>query len=251
MPRMTTWLLALTVVTGSSPALAQDAAAAAPDRPRVELGAGVGRYFSGGTMPYDTGTIDARVGVTLSRSWSVEGLLHIMPESSADIAGYYRVQAVWRVGRQGSLQPFVAFGGAGEFSRYSWSEHRFTDSQTGEPRAIPAGSEFHIEAPWYPTASIGVEKVVASRLAIRLDLTVGFGINDYGVAAAFLPAASVSIPLGRYRVPLHRAAGAGCTQGGIIRHAQPGGSRPPRAAPRTCSRRRRARRFSRQRHGRG
>ena len=199
MARMTTWLVALAVLAGPAPALAQDPAPSGTERPRVEVGVGGSWFFSGGTMPYDTGMIDARIGVTLSRSWSVEGLVHVMPASSADVAGYYRAQAVWRLGKGGPLQPFVAFGGAGEFSRYSWPEYRYNDYQTGEPRVIPAGYKLRIEAPWYPTASIGVEKVLASRLAFRMELTVAFGVNDYGVAAAFLPAVSVSIPLGRYR----------------------------------------------------
>lgn len=42
------------------------------------------------------------------------------------------------------------------------------------------------------------QEVLASHLAVRAELTTAFGINDYGIAVAFLPAASVSIPIGRY-----------------------------------------------------
>jgi len=197
MDRITGCLVAFAVLAASSTALAQEPAPAVTERPRVEVGIGGGWFFSGGTMPYETGTIDTRVGVRLSRSWSVEGLVHFLPGTSADVSGYYRAQALWRIGK-GTLQPFLAFGGAGEFSRYSWPEYRYNDYQTGEPRVIPAGSDFHIEAPWYPTATIGFEKALASHLAVRAELTTAFGVNDYGVAVALLPAVSVSIPFGRY-----------------------------------------------------
>jgi hypothetical protein len=192
-------IVALALLVASGDARAQDPPSAEPVRPRVEVGVGGSWFFSGGTAPYDTGMIDTRVGVKLSRSWSIEGSVHVMPQTQADIAGYYRVQAVWRLGRS-TAQPFLAFGGAGEFSRNSWPEYRYTDAQTGQPRVIPAGRDFHLEAPWYPTASLGVEKILASHLAVRAELTAGFGVNDYGLAVAFLPAVSVSIPIGRYRI---------------------------------------------------
>jgi hypothetical protein len=37
-------------------------------------------------------------------------------------------------------------------------------------------------------------------VAIRAEVTSAFGINDYGVAVALLPAVSVSIPIGRFPV---------------------------------------------------
>ena len=197
MARFTGYLAALAVLAWSSPALAQDAAPPETERPRLEVGAGASAFYSGGTMPYTTWMIDARVGVKASSHWSLEGLVHFMPDSWADVAGYYRAQALWRIGR-GSVQPFVAFGGAGEFSRYSWPEYHYADDQTGEPRVIPAGTNFSVTAPFYPTATIGLGKVVSPHLAIRVELTAAFGINDYGIAVAFVPAASVSIPIGRY-----------------------------------------------------
>jgi hypothetical protein len=198
MARITGCLVAFAILAGSSLPLAQEPAPAVTERPRVEVGIGGSWFFSGGTMPYQTGMIDTRVGVNVSRSWSVEGLVHFMPDTWADVAGYYRAQAVWRIGRA-SLQPFLAFGGAGDFARYSWPERRYADYTTGEPRVVAAGSRFEISAPFYPTVTIGFEKVLASHLAVRVELTTAFGINDYGIAAAFLPAASVSIPIGRYR----------------------------------------------------
>jgi hypothetical protein len=163
----------------------------------VEVGIGGSWLFSGGTMPYDAGMVDTRVGVKLSRNWNLEGLVHFMPGSGPGISGYYRAQALWRIG-EGSIQPFVAFGGAGEFSRYSWPEYRYNDYYTGEPRVIPSGSHFSMSPPWYPTAAVGFEKVLASRLMVRVELTTAYAINDYGVVVVFVPAASVSIPIGRY-----------------------------------------------------
>lgn len=198
MARITGYLVALAVLAAPAAALAQESSPAGAERPRLEVGAGGGWFFSGGTMPYDTPTVDGRVGVRLSRNWSLEGLVHLKLGSESDISGFYRAQVLWRVGK-GSIQPFLAFGGAGEFSRSSWPEYRYIDYYTREPRVIPAGSDFSITAPWYPTASVGFEKVLASRLIVRAELTTAFAINDYGVAVAFLPSASVSIPIGRYR----------------------------------------------------
>jgi hypothetical protein len=47
---------------------------------------------------------------------------------------------------------------------------------------------------------VGFEKILASHLCVRAELTAAFGTNDYGVAVALLPAVSVSIPFGRYAV---------------------------------------------------
>lgn len=191
-------MVALLAAPAATPA--QDLGSGQAPAPRVEAGVGGGWFFSGGTMPYDAGILDIRIGLRLSRNWSLEGLVHLMPGSDPGISGYYAVQAVRRVG-EGRLQPFVAFGGAGEFSRWSWPEYRYNDYHTGEPRVIPAGSRFNIGPPWYPTAGAGVEKILASHVAVRAEVSVGFGVNDYGIAAAFLPSVSVSIPFGRYRKP--------------------------------------------------
>lgn len=198
MARLTRCLLALAVLSSPAVALAQDATSASARPPRVELGAGGGMFYSGGTMPFTTGMLDTRVGVTLSRKWSVEGFVHFLPDGGANVSGYYRAQAVWRIGG-GRIQPFLAFGGAGEFNRYSMPEYHYNDDYTGEPRVIPATSGFNISAPWYPTAAIGFEKIVSPHLKVRAELTTAFGLNDYGIAMAFLPAASISIPIGRYR----------------------------------------------------
>jgi hypothetical protein len=187
----------MAVLAGSSPALAQDASAAGLKRPRLELGAGVSAFYGGGSMPYTTWMVDARIGVKASQNWSLEGLVHIMPESAADIAGYYRAQALRRFG-QGNVRPFVAFGGAGEFTRYSWPEYHYPDYQTGEQRVVQSGTNVSVTAPYYPTATIGCDAVRAAHLAVRVELTAAFGINDYGVAVAFVPAVSVSVPIGRY-----------------------------------------------------
>jgi hypothetical protein len=192
-----TSLVVMALACSPAPATAQDSVPAAPDKPRLEIGAGASIFFSGGTIPYTTWMVDTRVGVKVNRVWSVEGLVHFMPDSSADVAGYYRAHALWRIGR-GRVQPFVAFGGAGEFSRYSWPEYHYTDYQTGEPRVIPAGTTFSMTAPFYPTAAVGLEKALSPHLAIRVELTAAFGINDYGVAVALVPAVGLSFPLGRY-----------------------------------------------------
>jgi hypothetical protein len=71
---------------------------------------------------------------------------------------------------------------------------------TGQLRVTPAGTSFDIDPSWYPTASVGFEKILASHLCVRAELTAAFGTNDYGVAVALLPAVSVSIPFGRYAV---------------------------------------------------
>jgi hypothetical protein len=198
MKRTIRHLLALVVLASPATALAQDPASAQPDRPRLEVGAGGGVFYSGGTMPYTAGVLDARIGVRLSRNWSLEGLVHVMPGVGSEYSGFYRTQALWRFGGN-TVQPFLAFGAAGEFSQNSWPEYHYTDYYTGEPRVYPAGRHFEIGPPWYPTVSIGFEKVLAPHLLVRAELTTAFGINDYGIAAAFLPAASVSIPFGHYR----------------------------------------------------
>ena len=199
MTRIAGYLVALAILAGPATAMAQEPVRAAADRPRVEVGAGGSVFFSGGTMPYTTYMVDTRVGVKLSRNWSLEGHVHFMPEAGSDVAGYYRVQALWRVGRK-SVQPFIAFGGAGDFNRYSWPAYEWTRYDTGELMVTPAGSHFSVSAPIYPTASVGFEKILAPHLAVRGELTAGFGINDYGIAVSLLPSVSVSIPIGRYRV---------------------------------------------------
>lgn len=148
-------------------------------------------------MPYTTGLIDTRVGVKLTERWSVEGLVHFMPEAAPDVEGFYRVQALWRVGRQ-RFQPFLSVGAAGEFQHYSWPDYEMRDQGGQVLWSQRAGSEFSMTPPWYPTVGIGFEKVVAAHLAIRAELTVAFAINDYGVTAALLPAFSVSLPMGHY-----------------------------------------------------
>lgn len=190
-------LIMLTLLAGPAAAVAQELVPSASDRPRVEVGAGGSVIASMGTMPYTRGMLDTRVGVALTRNWSLEGLVHFMPGTGPGFDGFYRAQALWRIGR-GSLQPFVTFGGAGEFSRNVWPEYRYTDYYTGKPVVIPAGSRFNIGAPWFPTAGAGIEKVLDEHLAIRADLTAAFGVNDYGIAVTLVPAVSVSVPLGRY-----------------------------------------------------
>lgn len=198
MVRITRQLLVLAVLAAPTAALAQGAAQSAQaDRPRLEVGAGGSVIFGGGTMPYTEGMIDTRVGVKLSRNWSLEGIVHFIPSGGSDVNGFYRAQALWRIGG-GAVQPFVAFGGAGEFSKYSWPEYRYNDYYTGEPRVVAGGSHFAITAPWYPTASVGLEKVLASHLAVRAEVTAAFGINDYGIAVALVPGVSVSVPIGCY-----------------------------------------------------
>jgi hypothetical protein len=190
-------LFAAAALAPPAAALAQEPRPAAPDRPRVELGAGGSVFFSGGTMPYSAGMIDTRIGVRVSRNWSLEGLVHFMPSDGSGALGYYRAQALWRLGC-GRFRPFVAFGGAGEYSRYRWPEFQWVDYSTGEVHVTGAGSAFDITAPMYPTASVGIERIVLPHLAVRAELTAAFGINEYGIAVAMVPAVSVSVPIGRY-----------------------------------------------------
>lgn len=200
MARFTGFFVSVALLAAPTVAFAQDSTPAHVDRPRVEVGVGGSWMFNGGSMAYNAGMVDTRLGVKLSRNWSVEGLVHLMPGSRSDINGFYRAQVLWRIGK-GSVQPFVAFGGAGEFARSSWPEYHYNDYYTGEPRAIPAGSNFNITAPWYPTVAAGFEKTLTSRLILRAELTTAFAANEYGVVVSYVPAVSVSIPLGRYRTP--------------------------------------------------
>jgi hypothetical protein len=198
MARFTSYVVAAALLAAPAAAFAQDSTSGQADRPRFEVGAGGSWMINGGSMPYNAGMVDTRIGVKLSRNWSVEGLVHLMPGSRSDINGFYRAQVLWRIGK-GSVQPFVAFGGAGEFARSSWPDYHYNDYYTGEPRIYPAGSNFDITPPWYPTLAVGFEKVLASRLIARAELTTAFAANEYGLVVSYVPAVSVSIPLGRYR----------------------------------------------------
>ena len=198
MARFTGFFVAVALLAAPTAASAQDSTPTQAERPRFEVGAGGSGMFNGGSMPYNAGMVDTRVGVKLSRNWSLEGLVHLMPGSRSDINGFYRAQVLWRIGK-GSVQPFVAFGGAGEFARSSWPEYHYNDYYTGEPRVIPAGSNFNITAPWYPTVAAGFEKTLTSHLTVRAELTAAFAANEYGVVVSYVPAVSVSVPLGRYR----------------------------------------------------
>jgi|WetSurMetagenome_2_1015567.scaffolds.fasta_scaffold789679_2 hypothetical protein len=46
--------------------------------------------------------------------------------------------------------------------------------------------------------AVGFEKVLTSRLIARAELTRAYAFNDYGVVVSYVPAVSLSIPLGRY-----------------------------------------------------
>jgi hypothetical protein len=92
----------------------------------------------------------------------------------------------------------VALGGAGEFTRYSWPDYQYNDYESGELRVVQGGTNVSITAPYYPTATIGFDTVRAAHLAVRVELTTAFAVNDYGVVVAFVPAVSLSIPIGRY-----------------------------------------------------
>jgi len=70
MALVATSLLAMALVGSPAPATAQDSVQAVPDKPRLEVGAGASALYGGGTMPFTTWMIDARVGVKVSRVWS-------------------------------------------------------------------------------------------------------------------------------------------------------------------------------------
>jgi hypothetical protein len=196
-------LLAVALLAGPATALAQEPAAPAvspagtPDRPRLEFGVGVSNLFALGTTPTSDFMLDGRVGLKLSRRWSLEGLVHVAPPDDSGFTGYYRVQAVYRIG-QASLQPFLAVGGAGEMNYYKWRDFSARDSAGNVLWTQTAGSDFSGTAPYYPVVTVGLQKALGSRIAIRVELTMTGGVNDNGIAPAFMPAVSVSIPIGRY-----------------------------------------------------
>ncbi len=199
------------ITAAAAPAAAQDTQA--PGRvpgggfPRVEFGAGAG-YLA---VPNDPGEglslVTGRVGVALTRTWSVEGSVDFATEAfeSDDVFGFYQVQALWRFheGRHpGDLQMFLTVGAAGTFDHESWDEFRWTDEQ-GRVHVYPAGSDTHVDPPWYPTAGIGFQKALGAHAALRGELTVAGAISDDGVEFILVPRVSVSIPIGRYTPAKH------------------------------------------------
>jgi hypothetical protein len=40
---------------------------------------------------------------------------------------------------------------------------------TGQLRVTPAGTSFDIDPSWYPTASVGFERILASHLGVRAE----------------------------------------------------------------------------------
>lgn len=196
-------LLAAAFLAGPSSTLAQEPAAPAAspsgtaDRPRLEFGLGSSNLFALGTTPTSDFMLDGRVGLTLSRRWSLEALVHVPPPDDYGFGGCYRIQAVCRIGRA-NLQPFIAFGGAGEMNYDKWRDYTARDSAGNVLWTRTAGSDFGGTAPYYPVLTVGVQKALGSHLAIRAELTTTGGVNDNGIAPAFMPAVSVSIPIGRY-----------------------------------------------------
>ena len=193
MGRIAACLVAM-VLVACSPAVAQDSTTS-QTAPRFHVGAGGGVLADNGVLSYQTLVLEARAGVRLTRAWSVEGLFDFS-RSRQFYGGVYRIQAVRRIGHD-PYQPFVTIGGAANFF-YRRPEYRWTDAD-GHLNVIPAETSLHIDPPVYPTVGVGFEKIVTSHLAVRAELAVAFGVNDDGLAAAWLPAVSVSIPLGRYR----------------------------------------------------
>jgi len=120
--------------------------------------------------------------------------------ANQSFSGWYRVQARWRFSESrpaGSIQPFMTVGGAGVFSIRSYPEYRWID-WNGQTHVIPARTYTSVSAPYYPTAGIGIEKVLASRVALRVEVAGAFEIGDDYLIVTIQPTVSVSIPLGRY-----------------------------------------------------
>jgi hypothetical protein len=194
MTRLVGWVAAITVLAAPVVVSAQETLVGGVERPRVEAGAGVGAIA---TTDGGWSMVDTRVGVRLSRNWSVEGLVQFSPPDQWGSEGYYRAQAVWRSGKSAN-QLLAGFGVAGYFER--WKRPEFRTEWGGTEYFSPAASGFEIDAPTFPTATVGFERILASHLALRVELTVVVAVGDGDVEAGLMPAVGISIPFGHYTV---------------------------------------------------
>jgi hypothetical protein len=197
MKPLTSVLATVLLVAAASGAAAQTVpTSAAGAGPRLELGGGAAWFLDAGAPSL----ADVRATVAVSRNWAVEGVLSFSPQSDGTY-GIYRVHAKWRfldgAGSAG-VEAHLTFGGAGFFSHWSFPAYSWTDSRTGQNYNYGGDSGWSVDAPIYPTVGFGVQKRLGSHLAVRADLAVGFGINDYGIGYAIMPSVGFSIPVGRY-----------------------------------------------------
>jgi len=195
-------LAASILVLASSAAAVQGQEASKTTSPRVELGVGGGGLFvpSGEAFAIQ-GIMTSRVGVRLGRGWSVEALCDLVPNAWSDqsFSGWYRVQARWRFSESrvpGGSALFMTIGGAGGFSIDHYTAYRWVDG-SGRTHVIPARTYTSVSAPYYPTAGIGIEKVLDSRVALRFEVAGAVAIGDDYLIVPIQPTVSVSIPLGR------------------------------------------------------
>jgi hypothetical protein len=197
MKPITSVLATCLVLAAASAAAAQTVSTvAAPRGPRVELGAGAAWFLDAGAPSL----ADVRATVAVSRNWAIEGALSFSPQSDGTY-GVYRIDAKWRLfdgSGPGGLQTHLTFGGAGFVSHWSYPAYTWTDPRTGETYSYGGDSGWSMEAPTYPTVGFGVQKRLGAHLAVRADLAIGFGINDYGIGYAIMPTVGFSIPIGRY-----------------------------------------------------
>ena len=197
-------LLAAGLWLAGGPALAQqlagtqrgpaESAAATPGRPAAEFAAllSVTPGYEGCCM------LGGRAGFAVSRRWSIEGWVNLRRETSEYsrfTEGYYGVQARWdfgNVNRLAGFRPFLTFGAV------AWYGHIDVPAQnivtpTGEILPVSAYSGTTYEPP-LPGVGVGFVKPLASRIALRAEVTWHLG----GDAIVMQPAVSISVPVGRY-----------------------------------------------------
>jgi len=205
MTRFTSVLAAILLIASASAATAQPAdrtatAPPAPQTPRVEAGAGVGLGVvlvsdePGAAALFLPG---ARVSAAFNPKWALEGVFDFMGDDSS-LAVIYRVQARWRfrgASDSGRLQPHLTFGATGAFEHETWGPYEWRD-QTGAVHTVPRQSDWNGIPPWLPTVGVGVQKTLAARLALRVDLAAIIVPADDFIGALLMPSVSLSIPIG-------------------------------------------------------
>jgi hypothetical protein len=102
------------------------------------------------------------------------------------------------LGAGGGFEPHLTFGGAGFVSRWSHPAYDYRRYDNGEMVHMNAASGWNVDAPMYATVGIGVQKRLGSHLALRADISMGFGISDYGIGCVLMPSIGLSMPIGRY-----------------------------------------------------
>jgi hypothetical protein len=192
--------LAMVVVATAwiqSPAWAQTDRAADPAARRpVQIGGGWDVFATatdeGGAalmMP------NVRVTIPFGRRFAVEGSVGFYHEFE-QIEGFYGVQIKQRMVRASSAQTevFATYGALGWYSHERARTISYT-SYNGTPETVRLPSRTDFQPPVIAVVGSGMERRVASRLAVRVDVQ-GFVCVVYPVAGARV-VGSVSIPIGR------------------------------------------------------